>query len=149
MMTGVSSRSLGRLPRWVAPALVGAGAAAVGVVAAAVPPHGQAFYPRCPLYEVTGVLCPGCGATRAVSAIFSGHLGTAVHDNLLLVAMVPLIVVLWGAWLARTAGWSIPLPRIARIRWSPPLVAAVPLVLVAFAVLRNLPVHPFTALAPL
>jgi len=146
MMAGMPSTSLRSLPRWAAPAAVGAGVLAIGAFAAAVPPHGQAFYPRCPLYELTGVLCPGCGAMRAVSAIFSGHFGAAVHDNLLLVAILPLLVVLWAAWLARSAGWSTALPRL---RWSPRLVAAVPVVMVAFGVLRNLPMHPFTALAPL
>jgi hypothetical protein len=133
MMAGMPSTSLRLLPRWVAPAAVGAGVFAVGALAATVPPHGQAFYPRCPLYELTGVLC-------------SGHFGAAAHDNLLLVAILPLLVVLWAAWLARAAGWSTVVPRL---RWSPRLVTAVPLVMVAFGVLRNLPMHPFTALAPL
>ena len=113
--------------------------------AGSVAPHGQAFYPPCPLYSLTGVYCPGCGATRAVHALATGHLATAVHDNILLVAAVPVVAVLWALWLARALGRiesrRTPVPR----RWVKALVVGV----VAFGVLRNLPGAPFTWLAPL
>ena len=38
----------------------------------------------CPLHAMTGLLCPGCGATRGVVALVHGDLGAAAHDNLLL-----------------------------------------------------------------
>jgi hypothetical protein len=30
------------------------------------------FFPVCPLYSVTGILCPGCGLTRGFHALFHG-----------------------------------------------------------------------------
>ena len=137
------------LPPWVAPAGVAVGMAAAAAFAALVPPHGQGFYPRCPLYEATGVLCPGCGATRAVSALSSGHLGAALHDNLLLVVAVPLLVVAWAAWLARRAGATGQLGRLARLRWPRVTPAAIAVAMAVFAVARNIPAAPFRALVPL
>ena len=119
---------------------------AAGAFAAIVPPHGQGFYLRCPLYEATGVLCPICGATRAVSALASGHLGAALHDNVLLVAAVPVLVVLWLGWMARSVGGR---PLLSRLRWPPALTPYAAVVAVVFGVLRNLPFGPFHALVPL
>jgi hypothetical protein len=137
---------LARVPAWAAPAAAGAVVTAACVFSAAVPPHGQGFYPRCPLYEMTGVLCPACGATRAVSALCSGHLGAAVHDNLLLVALVPLLVLVWAGWLARSLGRR---GRVARLRWPPALQLVLPVVMLLFMVARNLPFSPFHTFVPL
>ena len=118
-----------------------AGAAFVGAVA----PTGQAFYPPCPLYTLTGVYCPACGATRAVHALATGHLVTAVHDNVLLVVAVPVLMLVWLVWMAASASWDVSRWR-SLPRWS---TKALVVALLAFAVARNLPVAPFTALAPL
>lgn len=134
-----------RLPSWAAPAAVGSAVTAACAFAAAVPPHGQGFYPRCPLYEMTGILCPACGATRAVSALCSGHLGAAVHDNLLLVALVPLLLLVWVGWMARSVGRR---GGLARLRWPPALQLVLPVLMVVFAVVRNLPFAAFHGLVP-
>lgn len=35
----------------------------------------------CPLYEMTGLYCPGCGGTRSVTALLHGHPLLAFHEN--------------------------------------------------------------------
>jgi hypothetical protein len=122
-------------------------AAAVGALAlvAVVPPTGRALYPRCPLHSLTGIFCPGCGATRAAHALVTGHLVTAAHDNLLLLVALPIVVVAWVGWLLRTLGRQG--PRLMPL--TPAWARAVAVVLVLFAVARNIPVAPFTALAPI
>lgn len=35
----------------------------------------------CPLYEVTGLYCPGCGGTRSLTALLHGDLLIAIHEN--------------------------------------------------------------------
>ncbi len=50
------------------------------------PPERYGFYPRCPVYETFGLLCPGCGATRAAAALLHGHVLDALHWNALFVA---------------------------------------------------------------
>src|SRR3954447_20165 len=47
------------------------------------------FYPRCALYETTGLLCPGCGSLRAIHQLLHGHLAAAFQLNALLVLGLP------------------------------------------------------------
>jgi hypothetical protein len=73
------------------------------------PPERYGFYPPCPIFETTGLLCPGCGGTRALSALLRGHLAEAVRWNGLVVGLVPLALV-YGVGMARRmwrgdAGW--------------------------------------------
>ncbi len=35
----------------------------------------------CPFHEVTGLLCPGCGGTRSLTALLHGHPLLALHEN--------------------------------------------------------------------
>jgi hypothetical protein len=51
---------------------------------------------RCPVAELFGVPCPGCGLTRAALALAVGDLSDAVAKHPLSPALIPL-----GAWL----GW--------------------------------------------
>jgi len=55
------------------------------------PPDRFFFYPLCPIYRYTGLLCPGCGATRALAALLHGHLAEAFHHNALLMLLLPLL----------------------------------------------------------
>ena len=127
------------------PLAVGGAAVAGAAFVALVAPKGQAFYPRCPLYSLTHIYCPMCGATRAAHALAHGDLVGALHNNIVLVAAVPIVAALWVVWLLRSMGKPVPrvLPR--GMRWTVVLAAF----LVLYAVLRNIPVAPFTALAPL
>ena len=67
-------------------------------------PQGQFFYPRCWLHQSTGLLCPGCGATRALHALLHGDLRTAWTLNPLAVALLPvgLAYGVRAAWAWRT-----------------------------------------------
>ena len=56
------------------------------------PPAQYSFYPQCPIYAFTHLLCPGCGATRAVAALLRGHLTEAFHNNALVVVLVPILI---------------------------------------------------------
>ena len=92
----------------------------------------------CPLKLLTGLDCPLCGATRATLALLHGHLATAVDHNALYVLSLPLVAVLGLVWVVfhrRPVLFDRP-----AFRWT--LVG----VAVAYAVLRNLPVEPFTFL---
>src|SRR3954447_22940895 len=115
--------SHGRRP-WLGPLGLGAAATAGVVFAGAVAPHGQAFYPQCPLYALTGVYCPGCGATRAVHALINGHLGAAAHDNVLLLVALPLVLYLWWRWAAATVGRTGP-PALRLPPWAMPAMLVV------------------------
>lgn len=50
------------------------------------------WFPKCILYRVTGLHCPGCGATRALHAIVHGRVVEAIRFNPLLVLGLPVIL---------------------------------------------------------
>ena len=82
-LSGITSRSK---------ADIVAGALAAGaVVLYRFPPGANHFYPLCPVFHYLHVLCPGCGATRAIAALLHGRLADALHYNPLAVIVVPLL----------------------------------------------------------
>jgi hypothetical protein len=133
----VTATALASRPK-VAPLIVG-GLLLGGCVALAVvdPTHGP---PLCPFKAVTGYDCPGCGGTRAAHQLFTGHLATAVDFNVLAVLAMPLI--LWSLFVSVTA--MLGGPRWRGISLSPQWTRIALVVLVAFWVLRNIPVFPFS-----
>jgi hypothetical protein len=92
------------------------------------------FYPRCALYETTGLLCPGCGSLRATHELLHGHLAAAFRLNALLVLSLPLV-----GWLsllvARRTIQNRPVPLVVRPFWVWGGFA----ILLLFGIGRNLP----------
>lgn len=103
------------------------------------------FFPVCPLYSMTGWLCPGCGLTRGFHALFHGDLLGALHFNLF-VPFFFIVLAYFGAALflvaVRGRGLSFDFFR-------PWMVYAFLIAVLVFGVARNVPVYPFTLLAPL
>ena len=64
-------------------------------------PHSSGSWGFCPFYALTGLYCPGCGGLRAVNDLTNGDLVGAASSNLVFVALVPLIVLLWVRWTGR------------------------------------------------
>jgi hypothetical protein len=104
-------------------------------------PSTAGFYPVCQFHRLTGLQCPGCGATRATYAVLHGDLRTALHDNVLLVASL-VAVPLRGVWYWRKKGQS-PAVRFLPDRWLWVLAG----IAVVFTIVRNLPA--FSYLAPI
>lgn len=129
-------------PPWCAPAMVGAAALAGCLAVRTLNPVEESNPPICPFKMMTGLDCPGCGATRATNALLHGHLGVAADHNLLFVALLPVAIALYAVWALRSLGVALPPLRLTR-GWIPALVVAV----VAFWGLRLLPWEPFSWLA--
>lgn len=130
-----------RRSRLVAAGVVAAGAVGLLYAAAVDPRHG--FYPPCVFHAATGAWCPGCGGARALHALLTGQVATALHDNALLVLLGPVVLVIGAAWIrATTARPARPVRIPARAVW------ALAIVIVTFTILRNIPVAPFSLLAP-
>jgi hypothetical protein len=89
----------------VGPVVVGAlGAVTCAYTAVADPSRPGSHFVPCPLHALTGWRCPGCGMTRAVHDVLTGHPGAAFGQNLLW----PLVLgVLVWAWLS----WAVPAVR--------------------------------------
>jgi hypothetical protein len=112
------------------------------------PPMESSFYPTCYFHALTGLHCPGCGATRAVYALLHGHLTEALHQNVLAVCALPFIGVAASKALWRWTHRLPPPPRNVNGRWSLRLTLLLAPLVVLFGIVRNLPWHPFTLLAP-
>lgn len=97
------------------------------------PPEKYDFWPKCLFHEATGLLCPGCGATRALFEFTHGHFLRALRCNLLLPALLALGV-----------GWLLKWKWLNGRKCIFIMLAGV----LAYAILRNLPFEPFTLLAP-
>ena len=139
-MIATAAAEVGARRPWLAPALVAAGALGAGLYVAAVDPSEAGHYPTCPIRALTGLACPGCGSTRAMHALAHLDLGAAVGYNVLAVAALPVLALMWFRWTARRLGHGAP-PRAA-----PRAIWALAAVVVGFTVLRNLP--PGAPLAP-
>ena len=98
------------------------------------PPGQVAFYPPCLFHRVTGLECPGCGATRAVYFLLHGEVATAWRQNPLLVCLSPLVLLGLG-----TAAWKwIHRRPIPPLPWHPWSILALLVALAVFGVVRNL-----------
>ena len=97
-------------------------------------PARHGFYPICLFHQLTGLNCPGCGATRAAYQLLHGHLLQALRDNALFILTLAALVA-WSAWLASEKIRNRPAAFIV-----PPGILWMFLVAVlVFTVLRNLP----------
>jgi Protein of unknown function (DUF2752) len=109
-------------------------AALAAVVLLRFPPEQYEFYPVCPVYRYLHVLCPGCGATRALSALLRGQVAAALRLNWLAVLMVPLCVGYVAMGYRRwTSGDESGWPRIPSAAIYGALAVAI-----VFGVARNL-----------
>ena len=127
-------------------ALAVSGLVAAFVVVGVLPPTDNSWYPKCMSYQFAGIHCPGCGMTRAVHAALNGRFLEALSQNALVFVVVPylLVMLLRSLW---NYLWQIPLPR-RTFRQPTWVTVALFAVLLLFAIVRNIPVAPFTSLAP-
>jgi len=101
------------------------------------PPAETRFYPRCIFHAVTGLECPGCGSLRAAHSVLHGDFAMAFRLNPLLFVLLPLAGLTWVIY--RPAGLSA-----VPAKWIWTLLG----VIIAFGVLRNLPLTPFSYFNP-
>ena len=109
-------------------------------------PHYAVYFPKCMFYTFTGFHCPGCGSQRAFIALLHGDILTAMHNNLLLLFFLPflfyiLFIFLHNLFIANK--WQT---KVFKTVLSAKQVL---IIVLLFLILRNIPVYPFTLLAPL
>jgi hypothetical protein len=107
-------------------------------------PAEPGVFPPCPWLTLTGYHCPGCGTLRAMHQLLNGNVLMAFGLNLLTLLSLPFI----GYALLSTLALAVSGRRLPSFllpaSWIWGLLAAVLL----FWVLRNVPMYPFTWLAP-
>lgn len=132
-------------------------AGGVAVLAANDPSAAGSRFPACVVRTWTGLWCPGCGLTRAGHELLHGDIVAALGYNLFVPVAAVGIALAWWAWCSSAWGLTfLPVrvralvgdPGSARRRRSDGALWAMFWALIAYGVLRNIPVEPFTALAP-
>lgn len=102
------------------------------------------FFPVCPFYAMTGLACPGCGLTRGFHALFHGDILGALDFNALIPAYFFIFAYLGiSMFLISLRGRGLSFAA-----FKPRLVYGFLVIFFVFAVVRNLPIYPFTVLAP-
>jgi hypothetical protein len=105
---------------------------------------GTSYYPSCPFHTLTGLNCPGCGTLRGLHQLTHGHLITALNYNALMVLSLPFLGYTFISYaLVAARGRGLPKPFI-----KPVFIKALFWIVLAFWILRNIPVYPFTLLSP-
>jgi hypothetical protein len=97
-------------------------------------PSWSHLYPRCVFHALTGLRCPGCGATRALYHLLHADISSAIRFNAFFVMFAPALLV---AGAAEGAGiWN---QRVVNAIQQPWVSWAVVVAIVAWGVLRNTP----------
>lgn len=107
-------------------------------------PEQEEFFPQCPMYSLTGFYCPGCGSQRAIHHLLHFNIYGVVSNNFLFIPAILIIV------------YGLFLPEVNRIfrkqyknllyhKCTPIIIL---LIVLLFWILRNIPVFPFSVLAP-
>ena len=115
----------------------------LGLLFFADPEH-SLLYPPCFFQLLTGLYCPGCGSLRSIHQILHGNFRAALSYNPLIGLLIPFLLYLFIShffwkWRANTAGW---------IRGEALSIWILLGIIVVFWIFRNLPIYPFSLLAP-
>lgn len=133
----------GAASRLAAPAAV---AAVVTVAAAFIwwadPTTPGGVIPECPTKFFLHFDCPGCGSCRMVYSVLHGDLGGALHYNAVGLAGLTVLGYGYARWTWGRLRNVAVVPWHAR-RYAPHVVL---IVVLAWSVVRNIPVEPFTGL---
>ena len=107
-------------------------------------PEEPGFFPPCPFYSLTGLHCPGCGTLRGLHQLLHGNLLAAFGYNPYSMLALPIIAYAFlNAALSTAWGKRLPAPFV-----HPMLIWGLLFAVLAFWALRNVPLYPFTVLAP-
>jgi Protein of unknown function (DUF2752) len=95
-------------------------------------PHKSDFvFPACPFKLLTGWNCPACGGLRMTHDLLHGDLAAAVVDNIFLLVGLPALL-----------AWVLVRRRAGRPIFTPPAIAVIAVLAVAWTLARNMPGFP-------
>ena len=146
MELSMSAPMRGGFARRAAPICCGAAlVAGAGFLATHDPGAAGARYPGCLFHQTTGLWCPGCGLTRGTYQLLHGHVGAALSYNIFTPLALVAIAVAWLGWLR--ASRDMPPLRLPR-HTGGFTSAALPVLMIAYGIARNIPLAPLRTLAP-
>ena len=124
--------------------LLGLGLPALVTLVRVFPPSEYSFYPPCIFNVLSGLHCPGCGATRCVSALLQFDVPQALAYNPLFVLALPLF--LYAGWRSVYSMWTG--QRLGPVRMPGWVAWWIVGIVFLYWILRNIPLYPFVLLAP-
>jgi len=115
-----------------------------GVVLYIFAPEKSNWMPPCVFHALTGLYCPGCGTGRGLHKLLHGDVMGAWRMNSLAVLFLFFLLYAAARYVFFTFTGRKPKP-IKLPNWAGWLVVVV---IFSFWILRNIPLYPFTLLAP-
>lgn len=101
-------------------------------------------FPSSPFRELTGLFCPGCGTLRGLHQLLHGNLEAAFGFNPFMVLCLPFMFYSYISYTMEVIlGRQLYKPFI-----HPKLISCLLYSIIAYWFLRNIPVEPFSLLAP-
>lgn len=107
-------------------------------------PAKHSLFPRCIFNSITGYYCPGCGSQRAIHSLLHLRLMDVVSYNFLFLPAALLILYHYLHPLLNRF-FGLKLPNILYHKLTPWIIF---MVIILFWIFRNIPVFPFSVLAP-
>lgn len=108
--------------------------------------NGEQWSIKCQFHDITGWLCPGCGGQRAFYYVLHGHLLYALRCNVLIVILMPFLLLCYYILVQRYVVGDTKYQRFLNLK--PWYAYFILILLLLFFILRNIPISPFTLLAP-
>ena len=102
------------------------------------------FLPKCPMYGITGVYCPGCGSQRATHQLLNLNIIGVLEQNVLFLGGLLIL----GYHLTVTCLNVFFRKKMYNYLYHPYTPKIILVVIIIFWILRNIPSYPFNLLAP-
>lgn len=109
-------------------------------------PNSFNFYPKCIIYKHTGMYCTGCGSQRMLHFLLNLSFCKAIQSNALAFTFFILLIYEVFVHFLNTKTKSYSIFKLLNSKRYVSLIILV--VIVAFTILRNIPIYPFNLLAP-
>lgn len=106
--------------------------------------NGEGLFLRCPFHLLTGLHCPGCGSQRAAHDLLHFRIGEALLHNVMMVVVALLILSKIYAFISKRY-----FPKYYyNLGHKSYFTFGLVILIFAYWILRNIPMEPFTYLAP-
>jgi len=102
------------------------------------------IFPKCPVYSVTGIYCPGCGSQRAVHKLLNGNIIEGIRHNYLIALLG--LVLSYQAFIFIMN--NVLQKGIVNLLHKSKVTFGILIFVILFWILRNINLFPFTELAP-
>lgn len=107
-------------------------------------PSDTNIFPKCPVFAMTGIYCPGCGSQRAAHQILNGNIIEGIRHNYM-IALLVVVLLYQGFIYIMNEFFNKNIPNLLH---KSKITNSILIIVIIFWILRNIDVFPFTELAP-